>query len=281
MVNLDQAGGGPNLQAISVAGVCRRALMLGPNQEGALLSILRQCYERRSIFQEEPETWTNEPPTFADVAAVIDEEINAGNREAVKLRLKLAATAAYGIFSRRQPAELLDGVTGRWGDGAKLTPSPSRPVSQSPRLIRLDVSKLSLELGAIAGESLARQVMARHRLLGEIIDKKPRTFLVIDEAKEMPATSGSACDRIIAGGRKYGLALVLASQSERHLSLDVIGNSSTKIVLPVDQTEVRKVANKFRFDETKVAQLRPLQALCRFGVHAMLVEIQPYFARLR
>jgi energy-coupling factor transporter ATP-binding protein EcfA2 len=175
LVNLDREGGGPALQAISVVNVCKRALMLGPNQEGALLGIVKQCYERRGIVQDDEATWRNDPPTFADVAAMIEGEIKAGNKEAIKLKLKLAATVQYGIFSRPQPAF-------------------------SERLVRLDVSKLPPELGAIAGESLARQVMAAHRLMGEIEGKLPRTFLVIDEAKEMPATPGSACDRVIASG---------------------------------------------------------------------------------
>ncbi|HKE04973.1 MAG TPA: ATP-binding protein [Blastocatellia bacterium] len=254
-VNLDREGGGPALQAISVVNVCKRALMLGPNQEGALLGLVKQCYAARGIAKDDPETWDEEPPTFADLEQAIEEAIAAGNREAVKLKLKLAATVQYGIFSRPQP---------RFDE----------------RLVRLDVSKLPPELGAIAGESLARQLMAERRLMGEMVGKRPRTFLVIDEAKEMPATSGSACDRIIADGRKYGLALILASQSERHLSLDVIGNSSTKIVLPVDQTEVAKVARKFRFAEARVAALKPLTALCRFGARAAQVEIKPYWQRV-
>jgi hypothetical protein len=254
-VNLDPEGGGPALQAISVVNVCKRALMLGPNQEGALLGLVKQCYAALGIAQDDPETWDKDPPTFADIEQAIEEDIVAGAREAVKLKLKLAATIQFGIFSRPQP---------RFDE----------------RLVRLDVSKLPPELGAIAGESLARQLMAEHRLMGEIGGKRPRTFLVIDEAKEMPATSGSACDRIIADGRKYGLALILASQSERHLSLDVISNSSTKIVLPVDQTEVAKVARKFRFAEARVAALKLLTALCRFGVHAAQVEIKPYWRRI-
>jgi hypothetical protein len=122
--------------------------------------------------------------------------------------------------------------------------------------------------------------MNQHRLLGEIQGRLPRTFLFIDEAKEMPKNEGSACDRIIADGRKFGLSLVLASQSERHLSQDVIGNSASKIVLPVDQTECAKVAKKFRFAEKKVAELSSLTALCRFGKDAELLEILPYYQRL-
>ena len=140
--------------------------------------------------------------------------------------------------------------------------------------------KLPPEIASIAAESLASQLMNQHRLMGEAKSKMPRTYLFIDEAKEMPKKQGSACDRILADGRKYGLAMVLASQSERHLSKDVIGNSATKIVLPVDQTEVKKVATKFRFGENKVAELEPLTALCRFGKEAKFVRIIPYYQRV-
>ncbi len=176
-------------------------------------------------------------------------------KDSQKLKLKLAATFQYGVFSRPQP-------------------------EFNEKLLRIDLSKLPTELRAIAAESLAWQLMNQHRLQGEIQGKLPRTFLFIDEAKEMPKKEGSACDQIIADGRKFGLALVLASQSERHLSADVIGNSSTKIVLPVDQTECKKVAKKFRFAEKKVAELTPLIALCRFGKEAELLEIMPYYQRL-
>jgi hypothetical protein len=176
-------------------------------------------------------------------------------KESKKLLLKLAATFQYGVFNRAQ-FPIVD------------------------KLVRVDMSKLPPALQSIAAESLAKQLMDNHRLMGEISGKLPRTFLSIDESKEMPNTKGSACDRIIADGRKYGLALGLASQSERHLSPDVIGNSATKIVLPVDQTEVGKVARKFRFAEAKVAALQPLQALCRFGTQAVQVEIIPYYERV-
>jgi type IV secretory pathway TraG/TraD family ATPase VirD4 len=120
--------------------------------------------------------------------------------------------------------------------------------------------------------------MDSHRLCGEVEGKIPRMYLFIDEAKEM--SKSPALNRIIADGRKYGLNLVLASQSERHLSADVLGNAATKIVLPVDQMEVKKVSVKFRFAEQKVAQLIPLTALCRFGTEVRFTEIIPYYRRI-
>jgi hypothetical protein len=255
-VNLDAEGGGPNLQAIAVTAVLRKSLQLGSVQEGMMIQVLGSCYQRRGILNMEPNTWSRESPNFADVEAELvyrDEQEDC--KESRKLRLKLAALFQYGVFSR-----------------------PQFPLTEN--LIRVDLSKLPPPLQSLAAESLAKQILDTHRLLGEIEGKIPRTFLGIDEAKEMPKVSGSACDRIIADGRKYGLGLVLASQSERHLSPDVIGNSSTKIVLPVDQTEVAKVAKKFRFAEAKVSALQPLQALCRLGTDAQQVNILPYYQRV-
>jgi hypothetical protein len=390
VVNLDPEGGGPNLQAIQIAAILKKSLRLGPNQEGMLIEIIKTCYLKRGIVQEQQETWSLEPPNFDDIeeelnrrvaTAVKDDSkkelaqsININDlpvgkpntsgiyfifhvkgaegakearedsryeksspsspaslsspsllyigaarniqqrfdghhhiryllkdqypgetveiryyehladwqdliklenyliqihqpslnqttlrtecKDSQKLKLKLAATFQYGVFSRPQP-ELIE------------------------KLIRIDLSKLPPSLAALGAESLAWQLMNQHRLLGEIQGRLPRTFLFIDEAKEMPKTEGSACDRIIADGRKFGLALVMASQSERHLSADVIGNSSTKIVLPVDQTEVKKVSQKFRFSEKKVEALTPLNALCRFGKDAELLSIQPYYQRIK
>lgn len=254
VLNLDPEGGGPNLQAITLAATMKKSLQLGPNQEGLLLEILRDCYLARLIRQDDLVSWRSEPPNFSDVERELNNRAEDGDKEARKLQLKLAATFQYGIFSRPQP-------------------------SFQKKLLRIDLSKLPPPLQAIAAESLAAQLMNNHRLLGEIEGKQPRTFLFIDEAKEL--RNSPSCDRIIADGRKYGLALVLASQSERHLSADVIGNSATKIVLPVDQTEVKKVSAKFRFKEERVAQLVTLTALCRFGKDPSQVQILPYYERVQ
>lgn len=253
VLNLDREGGGPNLQAIQVSLLLRKALTLGPIQEALLLKTLRDLYRELGIRQEDPQTWTREPPNFGHLEKALQRQIEAGNTDFLKLQTKLEPTFSYGIFSRPQP-------------------------DLTAPLIRLDVSKLPPTLGAIASESLAHQLMNQHRLAGET--PQPKTFLFIDEAKEMPRGAEAALNRIILDGRKYGLGLVLASQSERHLSKEVIANSATKIVLPVDQTEVRAVAHKFRFAEHLIAQLQPLTALVRLGNQAAYVEILPYYRRL-
>jgi hypothetical protein len=251
IINLDPEGGGPNLQAITVTTIFKKMLILGVNQEATLLKTIKNCYAEQGIQQNNPDTWTQNPPDFSHIQEALEE---SGNSDAQKLLLKLNKTFEYGIFSRPQ-------------------------TQFSDQHIRIDVSKLPPEIGAAAAESLCTQMMNNHRLDGETSEKMPKTYLFIDEAKELKKSP--ACDRIIADGRKYGLGLILASQSERHLSSDVIGNSSTKIVLPVDQTEVRGVARKFRFSEKKLEALEELTALCRFGTKARYVEIYPYYQRIK
>lgn len=60
----------------------------------------------------------------------------------------------------------------------------------------------------------------------------------------------------------HELRSVLASQLEHYLLLDVIANSSTKIVLLVDQTKVKRVTSKFR-PASLVNEVTKLAALCR------------------
>jgi hypothetical protein len=72
---------------------------------------------------------------------------------------------------------------------------------------------------------------------------------------------------------------VLASQRETHLSGDILANTGTKIVLPVDAADVRKVASRFRFDAGRVANLGTFQALIRMGNRAESCAIEPFYRR--
>lgn len=255
IINPDPEGGGPSLQAIQVATSLRRSHRMGPNQEGYLLNLLTEIYTAQGILQSNQSTWGRPPPTFADLETSLTELAadsidKSGNREAKSLCTKLAATFQYQVFSRPQPHFAQDS------------------------LIRIDVSKLPPELQALTAESLAHQLMNQHRLVGE---SPPRTFLVIDEAKELK--QGTALERIYADGRKYGLSVIVASQSETHFNRAIMQNSATKIVLPVDASEVDLVARKFKFDKRRVAQLKPLTALCRLGPEVCEAQITPYYQR--
>lgn len=253
-IDLDTKGGGPALQAIAVAAILRKSLVMGANQEGLIIDILVGNYKQCGILQEDPRTWTKKPPTFQHLKNEIESRIEDGCKESQKLALKLAAMFEYGIFTKPQPTLNLP-------------------------LIRFDLSALGKVpgLGAIATEAIIKQVMDNHRIKGEIDGKIPRTYLFIDEAKEVKTSK--TLNIILADGRKYGLGCVVASQRDSEISKEVIANTATKIVLMVDQTEVKAVSRKFRFNESLVANLQPLEALVRIGNEGIKTTIKPFYER--
>jgi type IV secretory pathway VirB4 component len=255
VVDLDTKGGGPSLQAIAVAAILKKALTMGVNQEGLSIDILTTCYKQRGIIQDEPATWKLEPPTFTDVRQEIEARIKDGCKESSKLALKMAAMFEYGIFTRPQP-------------------------SLDAQIIRFDLSALGKVpgLSAIAAESLIKQVMDSHRILGEIEGKIPRSYIFIDECKEVK--DSKTLNLVFADGRKYGLCGAVGSQKRKDMSDDVIMNSSTKIILAVDQTEVKKIAKDFRFAESLVSQLQPLEALVRMGTNGERCKIKAFYERI-
>jgi type IV secretory pathway VirB4 component len=250
-INLDPEGGGSKLQAISVAATLRRALVMGTNQEGLLILMIQELYEQFGITQENRQSWVQGIPHLGDLQDAIDCRVEGGCKDAKALQIKLAATFQYGVFSRPQ----IDLSAGK--------------------LIRVDLSKLPPELGAIAAEAILKQVMDSHRLAGE--SPALKTFLFVDEAKELKGSK--TLDRITADGRKYGLGVVLATQRETHISPDVLANTATKILLPVDVADIRKVASRFRFDAGRIANLGTFQALVRTGGTAVACTIEPFFKR--
>lgn len=250
-LNLDTEGGGPNLKAIELAALFKRVLRLGPNQEGLMIDVLKDCYELQGIYQDNPMTWTKPAPNFSHLKDELEARSEEGDREANKLILKLSAFFEYRIFSRAQPF--------------------NQP------LTRWNLSKLPPELQAIAADALAQQLMNDHRLSGEWRFDNPRTVLFIDEAKEL--TNSKALNRIAADGRKYGLGLWVASQRPSHITGDVLSNTFTKIVLPVDASDLVKTSKTFNFSADAIAALKPLEALVRFGRDAHRLNVCPFYER--
>jgi hypothetical protein len=105
-VNPDPEGGGPHLQAIQVAMLIRKALTLGPIQEGHLLETLKEIYLKHGILQSEPATWQQDatsrrwrdPPTFAHLEKAIQERVEAGSSDYTKLQIKPGLFHSKNVF---------------------------------------------------------------------------------------------------------------------------------------------------------------------------------------
>ncbi len=255
VIDLDPKGGGPDLQAIAVSSILKKSLKMGENQQGLTLNAFISCYENRGIFQKDQSTWMNVPPTFADLEAELQSRLEDGCKDSEKLLLKLAATLKYGIFSKTQP-------------------------SINFPLVRFDLSALSKVpgLSAIAAETLLKQLFDSHKLMGEIEGRIPRSYTILDEVKEVK--SSNTLERITSEARKFGLGVIVASQMDADISNTVLANSSTKVVLAIDQVEAAKVARRFRFALGLVTNLQPLEALIRMDNDGFHTKIKPFYQRV-
>jgi hypothetical protein len=238
--------GGWKLHALSVVELFKKTLVMGINQQGLLLDILKTCYHNQGIT-EHPETWNNPPPSMAHVEQMLLERTQGGCKDSKKLNFKFATLFQSTIYSK-----------------------PSPPLHQD-KLIRLDISKLPQFLATATAESIARHLYLSHKLRGESRSSVPYTFLMVDEAKEMLRPGMS--DAIAQDGRKFGLGLWMATQSLRHLSSEVLANSSTKVILPIDASELRRTATRLNVSAEHLAALSPGQALLRITKDVHLVSL--------
>ncbi len=254
VVDLDTKGGGSALQAIAVAGTLKRALLLGVIQEGTLIDVLNECYSSVGIKQDEPQTWTKQPPTFAHLEKIMGERAESGDKECSRLLIKFAATFRYGIFTRPQP-------------------------DLNQPLIRFNLSALGKVpgLGTIAIEAIAKQLMDSHRLAGAQPETL-KTILIVDEARHVKKSP--SVGTILRDGRKFGLGCCLASQMIDDIDTEVIANSAMKLLLAVDQADVGKAAKRLNFASGIVTQLEKFEGLLRQGKDAQRVTIIPFYQRV-
>jgi DNA helicase HerA-like ATPase len=85
-----------------------------------------------------------------------------------------------------------------------------------------------------------------------------RTIIVLDEAhKFLDESAGNIIGRIAKEGRKFGCALVAASQSVDHFGADFLMNCATKIVLGLDPLVWGAAIRQLRIDERLLQYLTP------------------------
>lgn len=93
------------------------------------------------------------------------------------------------------------------------------------------------------------------------------TFIVIDEAHKFVSEEDDHILNVIAKeARKFGVGLVLASQSLAHFPDDVVANAATKIILGIDEMFHEAMARKVRLDPKQIASIKPH--------HTALVQIK-------
>lgn len=198
--------------------ITRAVPSLGHNQAGALKQALVETYRAAGIDDRTPETWSRPAPTAADLMANITNEglINA-----------IDGLFGHPCFNRAQNINIDEIVTGG---------------------LRLGLKSLPDDVRYVVTDTMLRRVFSAIKARGHISDRPEsdaerfRACLLIDEARIITAGGKSKIvEDLVNEARKFGLAMLLASQSVKHFPHDIRNAAATKLILrPGVQSEAEE-----------------------------------------
>lgn len=228
--------------AKEIADVIDHVFGLGTIQADVVYTTIRDQYRRRGFSDVEDEATVPQPPSFADIAKALERR----SKEA-GVRNVLARTRALFDFDLFKP-----------------------PASGAPSFDALLQRGIVVGLNKLGGDELALALSAF--LLRSIYlsmtawppAERIRLVIVLDEAHKL--ARDVTLPKLMKEGRKYGVAIVVASQGLADFHPDVVGNAGTKVSFRINNPDSKKVSQFFtaRTGQNLVEtleRLQPAQAL--------------------
>lgn len=233
---LDLGGMNPGQRAEQIITSLTIAFDLenAPRQKRMLRTALRRAYRDAGIVDENPETWKKRTPTMKEVYDIVraeedmaDEYGKVAKRESLtSLSEKIEAyiTPPNDVLARQSTIKL-DEIT-RSG------------------LVNVNLSKLPDERARTAvALSILDFLVEKMRKEGWTDRKEIRTLIVCDEAWKVAKDDSSPAVTIIREGRKYGFALIVATQNLDDVNESVINNAGTVVLLRIENSaHIEKVS---------------------------------------
>ena len=203
----------------TITGVLKRVFGLGDRQTATLRDAVKGAFEARGII---PQKWINvdtlRPPNFDDVIAILEEQKEARNPQAISLLDRIAPLFELGLFPK----------------------SDELPVPFEAMLDeRLVLSLFALPTDEIKA-ALAELVIIRLHgvLLRRAQPRKLTRLLVIDEAWRV--ANSTHLESLAREGRAFGAGIAIGTQYPGDLPPDLSGALDTKIYLKNQQPDHKK-----------------------------------------
>jgi len=250
----DEPALGWNATATAVADIFDYVCDLGPMQRDTLFTCIRDAYQSRGIGAGatfEPKQF----PTLHDVLRRI--EAAERHKQAKNLVARCRSLLEMDIFQSSDSGTELFSDLIRHG-------------------LVVDLHRLAAEsLQLAAGAFLLRKIY-RDMFSWGVADGL-RLVVVLDEAHRL--ARDTTLPKIMKEGRKFGVAVVVASQGLADFHSDVVGNAGTKIAFRANYPDSRKIAGYFhaKAGYDLVASLEQLQV----GHAIVQTPEMPVAARLK
>jgi DNA phosphorothioation-dependent restriction protein DptH len=202
--------------AFSVAEIFEYVCGLGDMQRDVVYTALRDCYDELGFGAGSPERL----PTVSELANRL-ESVEA-ERRVRNVVSRCRPLLEFGLFAEHSGTDLEELLRGG---------------------LVLDVHRLGLDtLQLAAGAFLLRKVYKDMFLWGE--SSRLRLAIVLDEAHRL--ARDVTLPKLMKEGRKFGIAVIVASQGLADFHEDVVGNAGSKLVFRTNFPMSKRVAGFLR-----------------------------------
>ncbi|MCU1284054.1 MAG: putative ATPase [Acidobacteriales bacterium] len=199
---------------------------LGVQQHATIRQAVIDVLEDAGIYSKLPSTWHKPMPRFGLLHKKLTENaqdpLNADRKTPRTAASHISSLFLFDIFRN-------NGVSLQWDE--LLQPKRRSTVIQ--------LRGLEQNLQRATTEFLLWNLLAYLESSGP---QSLRCFVVIDEAHRIPTGNGSAVERLLREGRKFGLGILLASQQPEDFTSIAFSNTATKLVFQVsdEKSQVAK-----------------------------------------
>jgi len=127
----------------------------------------------------------------------------------------------------------------------------------SSNILRYNISPLGRDEQKMFVDIMSRKIFEKARERGVV--SLPEEFIIIDEAAIFlqDAEPDYILNVIAREARKFGLGLILATQSMNHIPEDIIDSTATKIILGVDEQKMDIISRKLQIDKKVLSYIKP------------------------
>jgi len=208
---------GPTTVAQRVADTLARIYRnLGVQQHAIIREAILDVFKEAGIFAKLASSWNRELPTFDDVQSKLFEFSDDPSRVDRKVA-KAAASHISSLFIFDLFRD--DGEPIRWND---LISSGGVTVFQ--------LRGIDQDLQRVLTEFLLWNLLASFESAGPA---PLRCFVILDEAHRLLSGAGTAMDRLLREGRKFGIGAMMASQQPEDFDEVAFSNTATKLIFQI------------------------------------------------
>ena len=209
---------------------------IGIQQNAAIRDSIISLYKEAGIHSQVASSWHKPVPRFGRLRDALNENAeDPGRSDRNVFRTAASHISSLFVFDVFRGT----GVSLPWTDLLRQ----ANPVVIQLRGLEQNLQRAITEL-------LLWNLMG---LLESIGPGPLRTIIVIDEAHRMPMGAGSAVEKLLREGRKFGAGVILASQQPEDFTPVAFSNTATKLVFQISDHSSTVAKQLFRKLRTPIA----------------------------